>query len=74
MADSPTPTITVFVNGEPQPAAADQTLLSLLEQLHEPIDKAVVEHNSRYVRRDDLANVTVSTGDRVEVILPAFGG
>ena len=66
--------ITLRLNGELQPAAPDQTLLSLLEQLHEPIDKAVVEHNGRFVRRNDLGNVTLSDGDRVEVILPAFGG
>jgi thiamine biosynthesis protein ThiS len=66
--------ITVVVNGEPQPAATDQTLLALLERLGEPIDKGVVEHNGRYVRRGDLDGVDLTDGDRVEVILPAFGG
>lgn len=72
MAESPT--LQIHVNGEPQAATPDQSLLSLLEQLSEPIDKAVVEHNGRYVRRADLAGVQLKDGDRVEVILPAFGG
>lgn len=68
------PALRVVVNGEPHPAPPEQSLLALLEQLGEPIDKAVVEHNGRYVRRDDLGDVQLSDGDRVEVILPAFGG
>jgi len=68
------PALRIVVNGEPHSATVDQTLLALLEQLGEPIDKAVVEHNGRFVRRNDLGNVTLSDGDRVEVILPAFGG
>ena len=64
----------VLVNGEPHVVDPGTSLLTLLEKLSEPIDKAVVEHNGRYVRRADLAVVTVATGDRIEVILPAFGG
>lgn len=64
----------ILVNGEPHPVPAAQTLLALLEHLGEPIDKAVVEYNGRYVRRDDLGQVPLADGDRVEVILPAFGG
>lgn len=67
-------TLSVIVNGEPHQTSAPQTLLTLLEQLGEPIDKAVVEHNGRYVRRPDLSEVTLSDGDQIEVILPAFGG
>jgi len=69
-----TTALTVIVNGEPHRAAVPLTLLELLEQLGEPIDKAVIEHNGRYVRRPELDGVDLSDGDRVEVILPAFGG
>ncbi len=68
------PQITIIINGEPQTAAPALTLFALLEHLGEPIDKAVVEHNGRYVRRQDLGDVLIADGDRVEVILPAFGG
>ncbi len=68
------PQITIIINGEPHPAAPSLSLLALLEHLGEPIDKAVVEHNGRYVRRSDLQAVPIADGDRVEVILPAFGG
>ncbi len=66
------PQITILLNGEPQRAAPSLSLLALLQYLDEPIDKAVVEHNGRYVRRQDLD--AVADGDRVEGILPAFGG
>jgi len=68
------PQITITINGEPQTAAPALSLLALLEHLGEPIDIAVVEHNGRYVRRQDLDEVPIADGDRVEVILPAFGG
>jgi thiamine biosynthesis protein ThiS len=74
MANPPQATITIILNGEPQPAAPSLTLFALLVHLEEPIDKAIVEYNGRYVRRLDLDNILIADGDRIEVILPAFGG
>lgn len=64
----------VLVNGEPHEPEKGATLLSLLTELGEPVEAAVIELNGRYVSSRDLAGRPLSDGDRIEVILPAFGG
>ncbi len=66
--------ITVVLNGEPEQVQPGSSLLALLEQQGEPYEAALVERNGRLVRREHLAETTLAEGDRVEVVLPAFGG
>ncbi len=68
------PEITITLNGEPVTARASELLEAFLVRQGEPIQRAVVEHNGRYVSHDSLGEVRLEAGDRVEVILPAFGG
>jgi thiamine biosynthesis protein ThiS len=73
MASEPA-AIRVHVNDEAHDVPAGTALLALLQQLDEPYKVAVVEHNGAYVSKPDLGAVVLADGDRVEVILPAFGG
>ena len=66
--------ITVVLNGEPERVAAGSSLLALLEAQGEPYDAALVERNGRLVLTERLAETTLADGDRIEVVLPAFGG
>jgi len=66
--------IPVVLNGEPAEAAAGTTLLAFLAAQGEPYDAGLVERNGRLVRREDLAATALAAGDRIEVVLPAFGG
>ena len=66
--------IIVELNGEPVEVAPGSSLLALLEEQGEPYDAALVERNGRLVRGEQLAETALAAGDRIEVVLPAFGG
>lgn len=70
----PDETITVTIDGLEQQIPAGLTLARLLEVRGEPVAIAMVEHNGDYVPKQLLDGVTLADGDRVEIILPAFGG
>jgi len=67
-------TIRVVIDGFPEEVEAGIDLARLLDLRGEPAKATVVELNGRYVRADQLTETTLSEGDRVEIILPAFGG
>lgn len=69
-----TDTIRVTIDGLAETIPAGLTLAKLLQRRGEPVAIAMVEHNGEYVRKDHLPNVRLEEGDRIEVILPAFGG
>jgi thiamine biosynthesis protein ThiS len=71
---APTDTIRVDVDGFPEDLPRGLTLEALLARRGDPPSSTIVEHNGSYVRADRLAEVALVDGDRVEIILPAFGG
>ncbi len=67
-------TITVIVDGMAEQIPAGLTLAQLLERRGEPVKVAMAEHNGDYVPQPRLDSVWLEDGDRIEIILPAFGG
>ena len=68
-----TATIDIVVNGEPR-TVKDGTLLDLLAQLELDPRSVVVEHNRRIVRRPELGDVQIASGDAVELVHFVGGG
>jgi thiamine biosynthesis protein ThiS len=66
--------VTLTVNGSLRQALEPVTVADLLATEQEPAQHVVVEVNGRYVPRTAYADHVLSEGDRVEIILPAFGG
>ncbi|RJX34875.1 MAG: sulfur carrier protein ThiS [Desulfarculus sp.] len=66
--------ITIQVDGFPEQAPAGTTLAQLIERLSVQHQDLIVEHNGRFVYPRDYAKLRLNEGDRVEFILPAFGG
>ena len=67
-------TIRITVDGFPEDIPAGLDLAALLELRGESAKITIVEHNGRYVKAGDLTAMELREGDRVEIILPAFGG
>jgi thiamine biosynthesis protein ThiS len=68
-----TATIDVVVNGESRTVNGG-TLLDLLAQLELDPRSVVVEHNRRIVRRPELGDVQIASGDAVELVHFVGGG
>lgn len=68
------PNIQITVDGFPEEVGAGTTLAALLHARGEPAKVVMVEHNGAYVPSTELNDVSLAPGDRVELILPAFGG
>ena len=64
----------IVVDGEPAEVAAGLTVAGLLQAREEPARHVLVEVNGEYVAPGQLEHRILVEGDRVEVILPAFGG
>ena len=69
-----TDTIRITVDGFAEVVPVGLNLAELLEVRGESAKITMVEHNGAYVRASELGEVEVKEGDRVEIILPAFGG
>jgi thiamine biosynthesis protein ThiS len=67
-------TLTITLNGERREVNGPVTLAGLLAELTLDPQTVVVEHNRRIVRRGELAQHPVSTGDVVEVVHFVGGG
>ena len=67
-------TIGVVIDGLREEIPAGTSLGQLLQERDEPLKIAMIEHNGTVVPGKELADVVLEDGDRVEVILPAFGG
>ncbi len=65
---------TVFINGEPEQIAADQSVASLLESLNIGLDRVAVELNKTIVRKRDWAATTVADGSQLEIVEFVGGG
>ncbi len=67
-------TIAVVIDGLAESVPAGTSLGRLLRDRGEPLKVAMIEHNGALVAPARLDEVVLEDGDRVEVILPAFGG
>ena len=64
----------IVVDGLPQEVARGTTLAQLIEERQEDALELIAEVNYRYVHRRDYPTTVLGEGDRVELILAAFGG
>jgi thiamine biosynthesis protein ThiS len=67
-------TIDVVINGERRAIAPGVTLLELLADLALDPRAVVVEHNRHIVRRPELGDVRVASGDAIELVHFVGGG
>jgi thiamine biosynthesis protein ThiS len=66
--------LTIFVDGLEQEVPDQATVADVLEQLSEPAAQALVELNGVFVHKSSYSETVLKSGDRLEVIYPAFGG
>ncbi len=64
----------VVVNGQDKDVRAAITIAALLEEEGEPADHVLVEVDGRFIPPRQWQDRRLSEGERVEIILPAFGG
>ena len=64
----------LLLNGMPREFPHDLTVAALLQIEGEPPTHVVVEVNGEYVAKAQYPTRRLAEGDRVETILPAFGG
>ena len=67
-------TIDIVVNGAARTVPEGATLLELLHLLELDPRAVVVEHNRTIVRRPDLGQARLATGDAVELVHFVGGG
>ena len=66
--------IRITVDGLEHRVPGQVTVQEVLELLGEQIGHALIELNGRYLPPARYPTTRLSTGDRLEVIYPAFGG
>lgn len=66
--------IEVRVNGDPRRVPAGTSVAELLEALDVDRRAVVVELNRQIVRRNELGDLTLEAGDRVELVHFVGGG
>lgn len=64
----------VVVDGQAETVRSGATVLDVLRRRGEPTTHVLVEINGSFVHPREYGEVLLSPGDRMEVILPAFGG
>ena len=64
----------IVVNGEAKEFEEGSTLQTLVEQLSLAPERLAIEHNREVVRRADWPALTLSDGDRVEIVHFVGGG
>jgi sulfur carrier protein len=64
---------TLVINGESKDVASDR-VEALLTELSLPAPLMLVEHNGKALHRSEWASVTLSEGDRLELMKVAAGG
>lgn len=65
---------TIFVNGEPRPMVAPQTVARLLEELQLADKRVAVEVNQEIVPRSRYRAHQLQDADRVEIVRAIGGG
>ena len=66
--------IELTVNGKTRQLGEPITLLAYVESLGVHAERIAVAHNGTVLRRDELVGVTLSDGDRVEIVRAVGGG
>ncbi len=66
--------IHLTVNGKKKQIAESVSLVEYLESLELDVQRVAVAHNGAVVRRGELAGVTLSEGDSVEIVRAVGGG
>ena len=66
--------IEVRVNGDPRSVPTGTSVADLLETLEVDRRTVVVELNRQIVRRNELSDLTLEAGDRVELVHFVGGG
>ena len=66
--------IHLTVNGRKKQIAESVSLVEYLESLELDVQRVAVAHNGAVVRRGELAGVTLSEGDSVEIVRAVGGG
>ena len=66
--------IVVTVNGKEQRLEAPTDLLAYLKSRGVKMKNVAVAHNGTVLRREELASVTLSDGDWIEVVRAVGGG
>ncbi len=66
--------MTIILNGEPTQVADGLTVAGLLEAEGEPARHVLVEVDGEFVPPGQFEQRVLREGQRVEIILPAFGG
>lgn len=63
----------IFVNGEARETAAN-TLPAFVTELGLPPEMLLIEHNGVALLRSDWPGISLSEGDRLEILRVAAGG
>jgi sulfur carrier protein len=66
--------INITVNGLPEQIPEGSTVAEVIEMLGEADMELITEMNGRFIRVSEYSRITVSEGDILEFIYPAFGG
>ena len=66
--------ISLVVNGKEKKLVGPVALLGYLESLEVDLRHIAVAHNGSVLRRDELSSVTLSDGDRIEIVKAVGGG
>ncbi len=66
--------IVVTVNGKERELGAPTNLVSYLEQLGVAEQRLAVAYNGIVLQKQELAGVTLSQGDRLEIVRAVGGG
>ncbi len=66
--------IHLTINGKKKQIAESVSLVEYLESLELDVQRVAVAHNGAVVRRGELAGVTLSEGDSVEIVRAVGGG
>ncbi|GAB4237354.1 MAG: sulfur carrier protein ThiS [Deltaproteobacteria bacterium] len=66
--------VEIVVNGDPRLVPEGSTVASLLRELSLPATRVAVERNRGIVRRSEYEAVSLSPGDRIEIVTFVGGG
>lgn len=66
--------ITLTINGKEQQFEEPLNLVSYLQSLNVNMRFIAVAHNGVVLRREELTGVTLSDGDKVEIVRAVGGG
>ncbi|MBW2031339.1 MAG: sulfur carrier protein ThiS [Deltaproteobacteria bacterium] len=66
--------IEIIVNGFKERVPNRATIAFLLRHFEEETPHLIVEHNGEFVHPEEYFGRTVSEGDKLEFLNPAFGG